>query len=217
MKAQVQGDAQVVGNEPPPIGGPDENLQGLPQHEEEAPAVEEEPEEVEDTEEELELLTDAEFERMERDSALQKAIASILNGDHPSEATARLYRHATVGNNQIAFKWLQWPYDISEQVFTHLLGTTTMAGPKGTEIDIAKALGDDVIEFSRYLDEGGDPWKWAKTGWSPEKKIRPDELDPAVRPSHDGEQEQEVIEEPEEKQEVIEPAEPSSDEADSEN
>jgi len=218
MKAQVQGDdAQVVGNEPPPIGGPDESLQGLPEHEE-APQVEE-PEEPEEDEEgaEPELLTDAEFERMERDSALQKAIASILNGDHPSEATARFYRHATVGNNQIAFKWLQWPYDISEQVFTHLLGTTIIAGPKGSEVDLAKALGDDVMDFSQYLDGGGDPWKWAKTGWTPEKKIRPEELDPALRPSHAEEQEQEMTAEPEEKQEVTEPAEPSSDAADSEN
>lgn len=180
MRAQSHAEeAQVV---PPQVGevAAPYPMQGLPEHQQ-APVVEEP--ELEDEEEEPELLTEDEFDRMTRDAALQKVIAVIFNGEHPSEASVRLYRHANSGN-AIARKWLQWPYDVSEQVFTTLLGSSIVSSPRG-DVDLAKALGDDVIAFSEYLDNQGDPDRWAKSGYPlTEKKIRVEDLDPAVRPAH---------------------------------
>lgn len=177
MKAQHVAEAQVVPPqvEPPSALSQEQPLQGLPQHEES--------EEIEEEgNEEPELLTDEEFERMARDAALQKVIAVMFNGEHPSEASVRLYRHANSGNT-IARKWLQWPYEVSEQIFMELLGTTVTASPKG-DVDLAEALGDDIMAFDDYLGRGGNADKWAKSGYPlNEKKIRAEDLDPAVRPA----------------------------------
>ena len=125
----------------------------------------------------------------------------MFNGEHPSEASVRLYRHANSGNT-IARKWLQWPYEVSEQVFIELLGTTVAASPKG-DVDLAEALGDDIMAFDDFLGKGGNPDKWAKSGYPQnEKKIRPEDLDPAVRPAHVEGSEPKAVEEPEINQEV---------------
>lgn len=215
MRAQQAPDAEVI---PPQVAPPEqmqapEQMQGLPEHQEQYEEPEEGPIEEE---EEPDLLTEEDFDRMNRDAALQKVIAVMFNGEHPSEASVRLYRHANSGN-VIARKWLQWPYDVSEQIFTELLGTTVAARPGG-DVDLAKVLGDDIIAFSEHLDKGGNPDKWAKSGYPlKEKKIRAEDLDPAVRPAQIEGMETETPEKAEESPEVTPTEEKIAEEEKTEN
>jgi len=162
----------------------------LPEHKEHDEQEHDEQEHDDDDEDgiAIELLTDGEMDRLTRDAALQKVVASLMNGDHPSEATARLFFHAQSGN-AIAQKWLNFPYDITDQVLESF-GTKTLPvqklKPNGQremiELDLIQTLGDDVVSFSEYLEKGGDPAKWAKTGYTPKKKSQSqEELDPALR------------------------------------
>jgi hypothetical protein len=165
----------------------------LPEHENPEDEELEDVPEIEETEDDeaAELLNSEEMDRLERDAALQRAIASLLNGDHPSEATARLYAHGSSGNS-IAQKWLNLPYDITRQVLEALDSlTATMQRRKANgqietvEVDLVKRLGDDIVLFSQYVHDGGDPATWAKTGYTPKRRqVKSSELDPALRPTN---------------------------------
>lgn len=160
-------------------------MAGLPEHqaEESAPEREEEPEEVEEEmEETIDLLSEEELDQLDRDSALQKAIASLMNGDHVSEATVRIYRHMQSGN-RIARKWYQYPYDVTEQILGRLDALTLQvqnAKKELVEIDLVNALGDDIVAFHSSKDKEN----WAKTGYNPWKK-RPAYVDPVFKDSGD--------------------------------
>jgi hypothetical protein len=53
------------------------------------------------------------------------------------------------------------------------------------EVALVQTLGDDVVAFSEFLEKGGDPAKWAKTGYTPKKRTQSiDEMDPALRPTN---------------------------------
>jgi len=119
-------------------------------------------------------LTEDELERFTRDSAFQRLIASLMNNDHVSEATARLYGHASSGN-QLAATWMGAPEVVTGQIFEfYEMNELTVAKPDGTTIPTSEALIENIYDFAEYVRNEGDVNKWAKTGYKPFKGKKKD-------------------------------------------
>ena len=172
--------APMMGGEQPELFDGASPIAGLPAHEveEQVPEPMEQIERMQEEEEDVELLTEEELAQLMRDSALQRAIASVCNGDHPSEATVRIYRHARSGN-RIAQKWLAWPKAIGDQVFEHIEMeeiNSKDADGKVVQINISSLLAQDIEAFFVKLSEDRSQERklektWAKTAYNPEHSV----------------------------------------------
>jgi len=116
------------------------------------------------------MLTEEEMDRFMRDAALQRIIASLMNSDHVSDATARIYGHAASGNS-IAAKWLAGPETVTKQLFELFeIDSSMTTNDAKEEVLLSKALIDNIYDFSEFMRAKGDANKWATTGYKPLRK-----------------------------------------------
>lgn len=111
---------------------------------------------VEDKEELQEPLTEDELDQANRDNAILRVVACCHSGIHVSEATCRLFAHASSGN-RVAAKWLENPWPVTEQIFTF----------HGLPSEKAEALSQDIESFLEHLAGSGNPNDWCKTEYRP--------------------------------------------------
>jgi len=124
------------------------------------------------------------------DPGLSKIINLIENQGHVKEISARLWAHSKSGHI-VSNRWMNEPENYGIAIM-HQLGI-----PQQRFLEITQ----DIIEFTKFLGEGGNPNAWsADTGYIPVKNKRKMSFDPdAPQPiiEHLDGREEQVIEETE--------------------
>jgi hypothetical protein len=108
----------------------------------------------------IELLTNEELESFEKDPALRKIVIFVQNGEEVSEISARIFSHKN-SKHAVAEKMFKSPAIVA-QVLQHY------NIPEPRIIQVIENMG----QFHQYLNGGGDPNTWAKTGYKPLKQVK---------------------------------------------